>query len=128
MAATFYDPEVAPDPQDWLGIDEHERIRLARRFHEEARLKLPNAKAHAVVHAAVENQVASGYRPTCRAIERLQKEGLSRHDAVHAVGTVLAQFIQEEMSAPRPVDRQAELSAAIEALSASSWKALAGDG
>lgn len=128
MASTFYDPEVAPDPKDWLAIDEHERIRLARRFHEGARIKLPNVKAHAVIHAAVENQVASGYGPSCRAIERLQREGLARHDAVHAVGTVLARFIQEELNSPRFGDRQAELGAAIDALSASSWRALADEG
>jgi hypothetical protein len=127
MPRSFYDPDKAPDAGEWLGLDEQERIRLARSYHEAARIKLPSAKAHAVIHAAVENQIATGFGPSCRAIERLQKEGLTRHEAIHAIGSVLAAFIHELSSAEgaSPGDFQARMNTAIEALTAAKWRALA---
>ena len=32
-----YDPLEAPEPEEWLGIDEAERIRLALDYHRRAR-------------------------------------------------------------------------------------------
>ena len=130
MPSTFYDPEIAPDPQEWLALSEVERIRLARSYHQAARIKLPNVKLHAAIHAAVENQIATGYGPTCRAMARLQEQGLTRHEATHAVGTVIAQFVHE-LSTPGPepkMDFNQRMNAAIEALSASEWRTDGGTG
>jgi hypothetical protein len=42
-----------------------------------------------VFHVIVENQAAQGLEtPVRRTLARLQAEGLSRHDAVHAVGSI----------------------------------------
>ena len=78
---TRYDPGVAPDPAEWLALDEQERIELAEAHHRAARIELPNAKVHAVFHTIVENQIAGGLESVVRAMARLQHEGLSRHDA-----------------------------------------------
>ena len=43
-----YDPQVPPDPVEWLGLDEQERIQLCERFHRAARARLPSLAAHAV--------------------------------------------------------------------------------
>src|SRR5437016_9813537 len=44
----------------------------------------------------VENQVALGDEiPVRRTLERLRAEGLDRHDAVHAAGSVLAKRIYD---------------------------------
>ncbi len=129
MAKTSYDPEVTPDSKKWLALPEIERIRLTQKYHEVARIKLPNVKIHAALHAVVENQIAIGYGPTCRAMERLQIQGLTRHDALHAVSSVLAYFIYERATgADEP---QAEFSRnlddEIEELSAAKWLAMAED-
>jgi hypothetical protein len=123
-SATYYDPNAAPDPKEWLALDEHERIRLAKNYHQAARIKLPDPKAHAIFHAAVENQIAEGFGPSCRALERLQREGLSRHDAIHAIGSVVAQFAFDSLHTPdgkSAGDTQRELNAAIDALTAAAW-------
>jgi hypothetical protein len=125
MRATHYDPDKAPDPKEWLALDEHERIRLAKNYHVARRIKLPNAKAHAVFHAIVENQIAEGFGPSCRAVERLQGEGLTRHDAIHAIASVLANSIFESQKNPTAMsepERQRALNQAIDALSAASWR------
>lgn len=126
MPTTFYDPDVAPNPSEWLALDEGERIRLAKDFHVSNRIKAPNLKGHAAFHAIVENQIAMGFGPSCGAIERLQQQGLSRHDAIHAIGSVVAEFLHEiltaqDVSASKSI--QTRMDTAIEALSAKEWLA-----
>lgn len=122
---THYDPDIAPDPADWLALDEDERIQLAEAHHRAARIKLPNARVHAVFHAIVENQIAEGLEPIVRAMARLQGEGLSRHDALHAIGSVSAGQFFEAMKSKVPDDAsvtQARYNAAVERLTAKSWR------
>jgi hypothetical protein len=121
----LYDPEVAPSAAEWLALDEGERIRLAEVHHRVARIKLPNVKAHAVFHAIVENQIAGGLESVIRAMDRLAKEGLSRHEALHAIGSVLAEHLNETMGAKvqdSASTGQARYNAAVERLSAKEWR------
>lgn len=64
LAVNRYDPERAPEPAEWLALDEQVRIELAEEHHRLARVKLPNLKAHAVFHAIVENQLAEDLEPS----------------------------------------------------------------
>lgn len=72
-----YDPAQAPDPEQWLALEEQERIRLVEVSHRTERLKLPNLKAHAAFHAIAENQIAEGLDSVVRAMARLERQGLS---------------------------------------------------
>jgi hypothetical protein len=87
------------------------------------RIKLPNLKAHAVFHAIVENQIAGNLEPVVRAMGRLTEEGLSRHEAIHAIASVLAEHIQELFSATaEDKNSHATYYAAIERLTARGWR------
>ena len=122
---SFYDPEIAPEPESWLAIPEQERMRVVKNYHVESRIKLPNVKAHTAMHAVVENQIATGYGPSKRAIVRLQEEGLSRHEALHAIGTVVAElYFEATKSLPNGEsgELQLRMKSAIEDLSAKQWK------
>jgi len=100
-----YDPDHAPDPAEWLAADEQERIIRVEDYHSLAGIELPNAPLHATFHAIVENQIAAGDPPSvARAVERLQKEGLDRHDAIHAVGSVLIGQIHDAIKSAAPPD------------------------
>ncbi|MGZ8403660.1 MAG: hypothetical protein ACXWVR_10460 [Rhodoplanes sp.] len=55
-----YDPLEAPEPEEWLAIDEAERIHLVQDYHRRARVRLPNEKLHSVFHVVVENQIVLG--------------------------------------------------------------------
>ena len=90
MIPTRYDPSRSPDAGGWLALSEDERIRMAEEFHRGARIRVPNLHVHAVMHVIVENQLALGSElPVAGTLARLVREGLSRHDAVHAIGSVL---------------------------------------
>ncbi len=93
-----YDPMVGPSSEKWLQIDELERINVIEDFHRASKVELPNEKAHAIIHAIVENQVAMKVPAVLDALARLRAEGLDRHESVHAVGTVLAETLHALMS------------------------------
>lgn len=121
-----YDPELAPASDDWLALDEGERIVLVEAYHRDARIRLPKSQRtlHTSIHVAVENQLASNDEPVVRALDRLIKEGLSRHDAVHAIGSVVAENIYDILKLGKAPDpSHARYYAAIEQLTAALWRA-----
>jgi len=94
-----YNPSRAPNPKQWLALSESERLELVSEYHSDASEDiqdndpdeaLARNDLHATMHVVVENQLAEGIEPVCRAVSRLINEGLDRHDAVHAVGAELA--------------------------------------
>jgi len=120
-----YDPEVAPVAADWLASDEGERLLLAERYHRDARVDLPKAarRMHASIHVVVENQLALNDEPVVRTLARLTKEGLSRHEAVHAIGSLVAEHIYDLLKLKDPPDTaRARYYAAIERLTAATWR------
>ena len=88
-----YDADQAPDAADWLAANDDERLDEVRAYHRRLRAKMPNERAHAMFHMIVENQLATSVASVVETLERLQREGLDRHDAVHAIGKVLAEHI-----------------------------------
>jgi hypothetical protein len=118
-----YDPSVAPDSTAWLEMDEDERLEIVREYHRRRRIKLPNLDAHALTHAVIENQLAGGLVPASSALNRLLAEGLDRHEAVHALGSVLMEHIWNLTNKPRgDGDPNAPYLAALDKLTAASWR------
>ena len=118
-----YDPEHQPNSEQWLALDEQVRMRLAEEYHRAERIKLPNAKAHAVFHAIVENQIAENLECVVRAMSRLTGEGLSRHESIHAIASVLAEHIHELFTAKGDEKHSTTIySAAVERLTARGWR------
>ena len=120
-----YNPECAPEAESWLELVEQVRIALVETYHRVARIKLPNVTAHAAIHAIVENQIALNLEPVVRALHRLSKEGLTRHDAVHAIGSVVAERLWDILKTDQNGDAAASQSryyAAVERLTAASWR------
>ncbi len=121
----YYDPLKPPDPDEWQSTDEQDRIDLAEDFHRRAHVRLPNAKVHAVLHVIVENQIAMGDEvPVGRTLQRLMSEGLDRHEAIHAVGLVLVEHMNELLGraeAEPAGDPNNSYYAALDRLTAKSW-------
>ena len=119
-----YDPQHAPDPEGWLALDEAERTELVLQYHRRARVRVPNSRLHATIHVIVENQVALGDEiPVRRTLERLRAEGLDRHDAVHAIGSVTAKHIYDMLKEGPPAgDPNEPYWAELENLTAEGWR------
>ena len=86
-----YDPLRAPD--EWLAFDESELIGMVEGFHLEAEEEttVGSEMLHAAIHVIVENQIALGAESVPETIEKLMRQGLNRHEAIHAIGAVLSE-------------------------------------
>lgn len=120
---TKYDPDRAPDAERWLAQDEMQLMEIVQRYHRREQIPLPNERVHASYHVMVENQVALGEKTPVRdALDRLMGEGMTRHDAIHAVGAVLAKHMHRATETNVPVSREAYY-ADIRALTKEGWLA-----
>jgi hypothetical protein len=122
-----YNPLKAPTSEEWLTMDEPERLCLVENYHRHLRAQLPNLTAHAIFHVIVENQAALGDEmPVRRTIGRLMEEGIDRHEAIHAVGSVMSEHMWKlARSIPAdPLHAQPNASyyAALEKLTVESWR------
>jgi hypothetical protein len=120
-----YNPDTSPPSADWLQTDDGERIELVSSYHRRKKIQLPNAQLHAVIHVVVENQLALGEEVVVETLARLQREGLSRHDALHAIGSVLAADLYELMqeSSEATGDAHRRYLERLKKLTAKSWQA-----
>jgi hypothetical protein len=121
-----YDADKAPDPEIWLELDESERIDLVRAYHLRSREPVgQNAKVHATAHAIVENQIALGDVTVVPAtINRLMLEGLDRHDAIHAVASILMGIFFDVMTKKDDGgDINTKYGRELATLTAASWRA-----
>lgn len=120
-----YNPDKAPNADEWLALSEGERIDLAEEYHRRKKIRIPGARAHAAFHAIVENQLAMGEQAVIETFDRLQDEGLSRHDAIHAIATVLAGITHGIMtkSLQGDVDVNEEYHNRLRVYTAEAWRA-----
>ena len=130
MAAeiTEYDALRDVDPAEWLALDEDERIYIVTEFHEAIEADLPDLMMHAMLHVVIENQIALGDEtPVAGKLGQLRAEGLDRHDAIHALGSVLVNHIFEGMHATEPARGNDDYYSEIEVLTAEGWLQTAED-
>ena len=77
-------------------------------------------EGHVTLHVIVENQLALGDPPQARAaLARLRAAGLGRHEAVHAIASVLVRHLHGVVQGANPDDAyQSEL----DSLTAEKWR------
>jgi hypothetical protein len=118
-----YDPDIAPDPARWLDSDEEARAHAIREYHKQARQPAgQNPNLHAAIHAVVENQLAEGHAAATATLSRLISEGLDRHDAIHAIGAIVAGEMCDMIKDQATHDPEL-YARKLEALTAARWRA-----
>jgi hypothetical protein len=122
-----YDPLQPPDAAGWLARSERDRLDAVQRFHRTVGATAPRERLHAVVHVIVESQIALGDEtPVEATIRRLMGEGLDRHEALHAIGSVLVQQMTDVLHGHAPASEPtAEYYRLLAALTADRWRATA---
>lgn len=106
-----YDPNRDPDPREWLQRSDAERLDACARAHHPLPRRHPplgNPRLHAALHVTVEQQLAGDAPPEVRkTLSRLMRAGLSRHEAIHAVGDVAALALAKVVKTRQPFDAEA---------------------
>lgn len=119
-----YAPHKPPQQPWWSNLSEGEQIDAVLEHHRKAGVQIPSIKLHAATHVIVENQVLLGDEtPVASTLDRLLKEGLSRHDAIHAIGSVLAPLMVELMEGEIRSDPNLIYYSQLRDLTAESWLA-----
>ncbi len=116
-----YDPLIAPDPEDWLAMDEAEKFLLIEEYHDRLAEQIPIPDVHMSLHGIAENQLAMGIPQVGAALHRLMAQGLDRHQALHAISTVIMEHLYGKLcggAGENAYFRQ------IEELTADKWRAL----
>jgi hypothetical protein len=119
-----YDPSHTPDPNEWLELEEIDRIFLVQQYHQDSMEEVPEGaeRVHAVIHVVVENQIAMGVGPVPATIARLKRQGLNRHEAIHAVGAVLSEDMFELTRGEQKTWNQKSYRRRLEKLTAKRWR------
>lgn len=117
-----YDPMKDPEPETWRGSDEAERLLAIVECHKKAQIKLPNVTAHAAIHMVVENQLAEGYECTVRTLKRLTAAGENRHEAIHAIGSVVASHMHGLLAGAKQGFDDEAYSRDLDGLEAAEWR------
>ena len=117
-----YDPMLNPDPEQWVALDDDERISLVMEYHQEVGIEPPDEYTHALLHVIVENQIALGEEtPVDAVLDRLIDENLDRHDSIHAIASILANHMYELMHGEDAALGNDEYYAELENLTAEKW-------
>ncbi len=118
-----YDPMLELDSKQWDLLSADERVGVVIKFHQEAGIELPDENTHALLHIIVENQIVQGDETPVEAVlQRLIDESLDRHDAVHAIASVLADHMFELMRGKDAASGNDEYYADLEKLTAAKWQ------
>ena len=117
-----YDPNLNIDPMKWGSLDDDQKLQLVEEYHEQFDPDLPDLALHSVLHTIVENQIALGDEtPAAAALARVESEGLDRHDAVHAIASVLVSYLHEMLGASDTKNHNDQYFEALTKLTAESW-------
>jgi hypothetical protein len=119
-----YNALIAPDPENWLRLEEGERVEIVSHFHKKLGQWPGGSRGHlhAVFHVIIENQLAEGLAPLHAALTRLLNEGLDRHEAIHALGSVLIGHLTD-MLKEHTVHDPEKYRQELEQLTAAKWRA-----
>jgi len=122
MPLGTFDVSQSPDPAEWLATDEGERIELVAAAHRRTRASVGGSEAaHAAIHVAVENRLASGDAAVVAAYERFRAAGVDRHNTIHALASVVTDHMMAVLESREGFD-QAAADRAFEALDPAPWK------
>ena len=83
----------------WLALDENEQQELVEEYvqTEEEAIGDASFSLHAAAHCMVETQLAMDEKETVEAYNRLIRQGLKRHDTLHALGAIIFEGVYESM-------------------------------
>ena len=98
-------------------------MELVLDYHNAADVAVPNVTVHATLHVIVESQIARGDElPVRRKAQQLMMQGLDRHEAIHAIASVLMNHIHDTMHKPAPAgDPNQRYYSALGRLNARKW-------
>ena len=87
-----YNPSLPPNKEEWLEATESERMSIVREYHKKIDDNLDEKalEIHSAIHVIVENQLAMEVELLPETLAKLMRQGLDRHEAIHAIGAIIS--------------------------------------
>ena len=119
----IYNPNKIVDAENWLALDEGIRIELVHDFHSNLDLELTEdaLRLHSSIHVIVENQLAMGVDLIPETFAKLTRQGLSRHETIHAIGAIISEDIFDVMKGNTKEFSPKKYRRKLEKLTAKRW-------
>jgi hypothetical protein len=119
-----YDPSKSIDPGEWLKLSEFERMDIVRDFHEASGEELPDdaLEMHTIFHVIVENQLAEEVELLPETIAKLTRQGLDRHEAIHAIAAIISEDIFDLWKGNKTEFPTKQYRRKLEKITAKRWK------
>ncbi len=82
----LYNADVAPDPERWRALSADDQLAEIIEHHEldEPHTMPMSLRAHGLLHAMVEHDLAESWPPAVEALGRFLAADIGRHEAIHA--------------------------------------------
>ncbi len=118
-----YNPNKSVDGEKWLALDEAQRIELVDDFHLQLDLEMTEdaLRVHSAIHVIVENQLAMGVDLIPETVAKLTRQGLNRHETIHAIGAIIAEDIFDVMQGNTAEFSPKKYRRKLEKLTAKRW-------
>ncbi len=119
----LYSPVHEPDYRVWLACPEQDRLDSVIAYHQRLGLSDMEVRRHSLIHVVVENQLAEEVAAVAAKLDELMAGGLDRHEAIHAIGSVVMELIYRTMGRHdiKP-DAAIDYDNALSALTVASWR------
>jgi len=120
-----YNPQIAPNREQWLESSEFDRIDAVREFHdtdEDNDLEDNALSIHSSIHVIVENQLAMEIELLPETLAKLMRQGLDRHDAIHAIGAIISDDIFSIISGEKTEFSPKEYRGKLAKITAKRWR------
>jgi len=119
----IYNPNKIVDAENWLALDEAIRIELVHDFHLNLDLELTEdaLRLHSSIHVIVENQLAMEVDLIPETFAKLTRQGLSRHETIHAIGAIISEDIFDLMKGNTKEFSPKKYRRKLEKLTAKRW-------
>jgi len=119
-----YDPDNSIEASEWLALDEAKQIELVKEFHSELELDMPTdaLSVHSSIHVIVENQLAMEVDFIPETIAKLTRQGLDRHEAIHAIGAIISEDIFDVLKGNIEEFSPAKYRRKLEKITAKRWR------
>ncbi len=118
-----YNPNKPVNSENWLALDETTRIEVVHEFHLGLDLEMTedNLQLHSSIHVIVENQLAMDVDFIPETIAKLIRQGLNRHESIHAIGAIISEDLFDVMKGDSEEFSAKKYRRKLEKLTAKRW-------
>ena len=121
----YYNPDKPLNVSEWLVLDDDQRKLLVSDFHESTEEEFQDDSAltmHSYMHVVVENQIATNVDLVSETVTKLVRQGLSRHEAIHAISAIIVEYIFEMLNGSKSEFCPKKYRRKLEKITAKRWR------